>query len=70
MKELANIEELKWSVVSDDVNFKSNSNIKEIYEARKKIKNITQYLWITKQPVIDKYYNVFNPQTLILIHLN
>ncbi len=69
--EPANIEDLKWTVISPDVKFDSGfGDIAAITYFRKQNLKTTNMFWITKQPVIDCAYNVYNPKALIMVILN
>lgn len=71
MKEKANIEELKWSLIAPDVCFTSaKMTMQEIIDFRRNNLKITQMIWITKQPVLDCSYNLYNPKALIMLILN
>lgn len=65
--EPAYIEELKWSIISCNVKF---HNLIDILPTRKENLKITDMLWITKQPIIDSNYFVYNPKAVILVFLN
>lgn len=67
----ANIEELKWSLIAPKTRFTCGVlSTREIFETRKENMQITQMIWITKQPVIDFANNLYNPKALIMLFLN
>lgn len=69
--EPANIEDLKSSLISHEVLFESGfGDLELLMEFRKANLKTTQMYWITKQPVIDWCYNVYNPKALIFVILN
>lgn len=67
----ANIEDFKWSVISNEVAFTTNyMTMREIIDFRRANMGITQMLWISKAPVIDCGNTLYNPKSLILLILN
>lgn len=63
----ANIEKIKWSLVTPDVRF---ADVRGIMKFRRANMTITQMIYITKQPVMDFANNLYNPKALIMIILN
>ena len=66
----ANVENIKWSLITPEVKFIKENNLKEIIRFRRENLSITQMIWITKQPVMDYVCNLYNPKTLIMKILN
>lgn len=67
----ANIEPIKWSIISDDVHFECGfPHLEKLMDFRRANLKTTEMYWITKQPVIDWCYNVYNPKALIFVILN
>lgn len=67
--EKAFIEDLQDSIISSDVDFKT-FDMRAIIEFRRANLKSTDMIWITKRPVIDAGYTVFNPKALIFLILN
>lgn len=67
--ERANIETVRWSKIRHDVVLMPDPN-REIGRFRRANLTITDMIWITKSPVVDSCYNLFNPKDLIIIILN
>ena len=66
----AYIEDIEWTVFDSKLSFIRDEDRRSLYEYRKQNIKITTIAWITKQPVIDSCYTVYNPKTFFLIHLN
>ena len=67
----ANVENIKSSIVNHKVDFNCGGfGIKEVMKFRRANMSITNMLWITKSPVIDCGYTLYNPKALIMIILN
>jgi len=66
-----NVEEITWSLIEHNVRFINDpTSMRDIFLFRKNNMKITQMIWITKQPIIDNFLNLYNPKALIIIVLN
>lgn len=66
---MADIEEMEESLIDHNVRLNLLST-RELIDLRKVNLKITKMMWITKRIVIDEFYTVYNPKTVVLVWLN